>query len=82
LLDDSGRYIGGHDSPPAGGNRPTTSWVAGEYIVDEHALTLEDTAYRGRARIEVGLYDPDTGQRVLLSGGADHLVLPGEIMVR
>lgn len=82
LLDGSGRYIGGHDSPPAGGSRPTTSWVAGEYIVDEHALTLEDVTYRGPARIEVGLYNPDTGQRVLLSGGADHLVLPGEIMVR
>lgn len=82
LLDGSGRYIGGHDSPPAGGSRPTTSWLAGEYIVDEHALTLEDATYRGPARIEIGLYDPDTGQRVLLSGGADHLVLPGEIMVR
>ena len=82
LLDASGRYIGGHDSPPAGGERPTTGWVAAEYIIDVHALALEDTAYRGPARIEVGLYDPQTGQRVLLDNGADHLILPAEITVR
>ena len=82
LLDASGRFIGGHDSQPAGGERPTTGWVAGEFIVDEHALALEDTSYRGPARIEVGLYDPQTGQRVPLDNGADHLVLPAEITVR
>lgn len=82
LLDASGRYIGGHDGPPAGGERPTTGWTAGEYIVDQHALALEETAYRGPARIEIGLYDPQTGQRVRLDNGADHLVLPAEIRVR
>ncbi|MCC6799068.1 MAG: hypothetical protein IT325_03060, partial [Anaerolineae bacterium] len=47
LLDADGRFIGGHDSPPGEGNRPTTGWVAGEYIVDVHALAPEDAAYRG-----------------------------------
>ncbi len=82
LLDADGRFIGGHDSPPAEGTRPTTGWVAGEYIVDVHALAPDNAAYRGPARIEIGLYDPQTGARVPLVNGADHLVLPAEITVR
>jgi len=82
LLDADGRFIGGHDSPPVEGTRPTTGWVVGEYIVDVHALAPDNAAYRGPARIEIGLYDPQTGARVPLVNGADHLVLPAEITVR
>jgi len=84
LLNDAGRVIAQHDDVPGQGARPTTSWVAGEYLADPYALVFNDEgrAYRGSARLEVGFYDPQTGARVLTAGGADHVILPVEIAVR
>ncbi len=84
LLNDAGRVIAQHDDIPGQGARLTTSWVAGEYLVDPYALVFNDEgrAYRGPARLEVGFYDPQTGARVLTVGGADHVILPVEIAVR
>ncbi len=84
LLNDAGRVIAQHDGYPVNGERPTTGWVAGEYIADPYRLTFDpDYAdYRGPARLEVGFYDPETGVRVLTANGADHVVLPVEIRVQ
>ena len=84
LLNDAGRVIAQHDDVPGQGARPTTSWVVGEYLADPYVLVFNDEgrAYRGPARLEVGFYDPQTGARVLTAGGADHVLLPVEIMVR
>lgn len=84
LLNDAGRVIAQHDDIPGRGARPTTGWVAGEYLADPYALVFneEGRAYRGPARLEVGFYDPQTGARVLTAGGADHVMLPVEIAVR
>jgi len=71
-----GRLIGQHDSPPANGTRPTTGWVADEYVADRHELTFREPDYRGAAQIEVGLYDPDTGVRLTTPDGQDHVILP------
>jgi len=83
LLNDAGRVIAQHDSVPVTGNRPTTSWVRGEYIVDPYALVFneEGRLYQGAAHLEVGFYDPETGQRVVTASGADHIVVPVEITV-
>lgn len=83
LLSDAGRVIAQHDDVPVDGARPTTSWVAGEYLLDTYQLQFNDEGqqYRGPARLEVGFYDPQTGARVLTTNGADHVVLPVEIMV-
>ncbi|MBI5876298.1 MAG: glycosyltransferase family 39 protein [Chloroflexi bacterium] len=53
-----------HDSPPAGGALPTTAWLPGEYITDEHVVALPDNMPPGPYRILVGLYDPQSGARV------------------
>jgi hypothetical protein len=75
LLAEDGRLIAQHDGPPAGGARPTGTWVTGEVIEDFHPLAFQDTGYTGSATIAVGLYDPSTG-RVLTQGGGDRVVLP------
>jgi hypothetical protein len=80
LLDADGVVVAQHDGYPADGDRLTTGWVPGEYVVDAHALDFERD-YRGSAQLEVGLYNPDTGERVILANGADHLILPVEITV-
>jgi 4-amino-4-deoxy-L-arabinose transferase-like glycosyltransferase len=82
LLNAEGRLIAQHDSQPAGGSRPTTGWVEGEYIADHHALQWVDAGYTGPAEIEIGLYDPATGQRLLLPNGDSRLLLPDTVLVR
>lgn len=63
LAEAQDRLVAQHDGPPAGGRRPTTSWVQGEIIVDPHLLRWREE-YSGTCPIEVGLYDPSTGERL------------------
>jgi len=78
LLDRDGHVIAQNDSPPLNGERSTTGWQRGEYLIDPHTLTFNSvgTPYSGAVTLEVGLYDPVSGKRVLLSNGDDHTVLP------
>ena len=82
LLSEDRRLIGQHDGIPAGGERPTMSWVPGEVIADVHEMEFTDLEYQGQALIEVGLYDSHTVERVPTDKGSDHLILPGEIIVK
>lgn len=70
----------GHDLIPANGERPTTTWQAGEEIRDPHILTLEPNTPPGSYVLEAGLYNPATGQRLHVlradgSEGEDHIAL-------
>lgn len=80
LLDADGRVIAQHDSPPANGARPTTGWAVGEFVGDLHEMTVSG-GYTGPASIEIGLYDPATGERVRTADGADHVVLPTPVTI-
>ncbi|MBM4466005.1 MAG: hypothetical protein FJ014_10720 [Chloroflexi bacterium] len=82
LLSQDGRLIGQHDGIPAGGKRPTTSWVSGEVIADGHDMEFSDLGYRGKALIEVGLYESLTVERVLAEDRRDHIILPTEVTVK
>ncbi len=82
LLDANGQVIAQSDAQPAQYSRPTTGWIKGEYIVDEHRLSFSRQDYTGPATLEVGLYDPLTGKRVSLEDGNDHVVLPVVVDVR
>jgi hypothetical protein len=81
VLGEDGRVIAQHDSIPANGRRPTTGWVEGEYIRDEHLLTFREEGYMGEAQLIVGLYDPATGTRLTLPDGRDAFSLPGVLTV-
>lgn len=76
LLDENGRLIAQHDAPPDNGRRPTSGWVSGEFIIDPHLMTFREAGYAGPATIEVGLYDPDTGERLTTPDGQDFVYLP------
>jgi 4-amino-4-deoxy-L-arabinose transferase-like glycosyltransferase len=82
LIDADGNVIAQSDRIPAGGTRPTTSWRSNEYIVDEHLLQWNDRARSGSARLIVGLYDANTGERVRLMEGGDFIQLGADIPVR
>ncbi|MBC7227553.1 MAG: hypothetical protein H5T61_10015 [Thermoflexales bacterium] len=82
LPPDISRLLGQHDGTPVEGTRPTTSWTAGEILVDFHSVPLTTTDYSGEARIAVGFYDPAAPHiRVPVSGGTDYLLLPVVIQV-
>ena len=82
LLSEDGRLVAQHDGPPVSGQRPTTGWIAGEYVSDTHVMRWVDPQYRGAAYLEVGMYDPVSGERVRSEGGDSRLLLPGSIMVQ
>ena len=64
LLDSQGQLKGQADAPPASGKYPTSVWDAGELVADLHALSLAPDLPAGEYTVAVGLYDPQTGQRV------------------
>ena len=64
LLDSEGQLRGQADSPPKSGKYPTSVWDAGEVIDDLHTLSLDPDLPAGEYRLVIGLYNPETGQRV------------------
>jgi len=68
LLSPSGETASQHDSWPAGGASPTSSWQAGQIIEDRHGLLTMPSFAPGAYQLEVGLYDA-TGQRLNLADG-------------
>ncbi|MHB0859201.1 MAG: glycosyltransferase family 39 protein [Anaerolineae bacterium] len=64
LLDAARDVRGQRDSVPVGGQRPTTGWVQGEVIVDSYEISVDADAPVGVYQVEVGLYDPATGERL------------------
>jgi hypothetical protein len=69
-----GFLIAQHDAQPLNDLRPMTSWQVGEAVRDNHGLALP-ADYRGPLRVVVGLYDPDTGQRLRTRAGEEALTL-------
>ena len=59
-----GVLITQHDSLPVNGFRPTTSWRQGEVIIDWHWLELPPDVPADTYEIRVGMYQPQTGQRL------------------
>jgi len=68
---------GQHDGQPAQGDRPMTGWRAGEEVADRHCLRVNAQAPSGDYAIEVGLYDPSSGQRLPVTAGGqgDRIIL-------
>jgi len=81
VLAGDGHLVGQHDGPPAEGARPTRGWVVGEVVVDRHVMLFREP-YTGPARIEVGLYDGATLERVVTERGETFVLLPASLTVR
>jgi hypothetical protein len=54
----------GEDAWPQDGAAPTSTWRAGEVVVDTYALTLKADTPPGQYHVEVGLYDGETLERL------------------
>jgi hypothetical protein len=63
-----GMTWGQSDAWPVQGTAPTTTWVAGEVLLDPHSLTLREDAPPGAYELFVGVYDAQQGTRQPLYG--------------
>jgi hypothetical protein len=86
LLGEDEAVYGQIDRVPGGGTAPTTSWAAGQVIVERVDLPVRVDAPAGLYQIAVGFYDVRYGDRlpVFAAGqalGGARFVLPAEIDV-
>lgn len=70
LLNEDGSILTQHDSQPMGGVRPTSGWRIGERVEDHHGVLLPEIP-PGEYHLVVGVYDPESGERLSLSGGGE-----------
>jgi hypothetical protein len=84
---ENGQLVAQADVMPYNWTYPTFWWEADEVVSDEIGLSLADVSL-GSYRLEIGIYDPDTGERLALADGrdpqqpTDRLVLPDLVEVR
>jgi 4-amino-4-deoxy-L-arabinose transferase-like glycosyltransferase len=64
LLDDEGQVRGQHDKQPQDGVYPTDRWSGGEVVDDEYIIAVAPDAPPGEYRLEVGMYNWMTGERL------------------
>jgi hypothetical protein len=86
LLDTQNQIRGQMDSLPGRGEAPTTSWIEGEIITDRYEIPVDPKAPTGDYVIEVGMYNPQTGERLPVYDAdqnlAGNMILLQEIDVR
>lgn len=76
LLDADGVQVGGNDLPMTGGFYPSGLWAAGEVITHTHRLPAPANLPGGDYQVVLGVYDPQTGQRLPVRM-ADGVEAPG-----
>ncbi len=84
LLDGDGELLGQDDSPPRKGAYPTSWWLPGQVVTDQHTIRLPvDRSVAEAAGLRIGMYHPTTLLRLPAYDGAgqrlpnDAILLPG-----
>ena len=80
LVDRDATRVAGSDGQPGLGSRPTSSWQPGEVIEDRHGLMLPANLPAAEYHVIVGLYLPDSGER-LPAGPGETSVQIGTVQV-
>ncbi len=73
LVGPDGQVYAQNDAWPDGGLYPTDLWLAGEVVRETVTLSVPDDLPSGAYTLHIGLYPPDTGRRLPLASGADHI---------
>jgi hypothetical protein len=74
-----------NDAEPCAGHCPTSTWQLGAIVIDHRAVWLKPGTPPGDYSIFIGIYDPQTGQRLRLtatSGGVDDRLEIGKITIK
>lgn len=70
----AGQMAGQHDGPPCAGACPTATWLPGEVLSDAHILTLDPATPPGEYDLNIGLYDPQTLERLPIPGFTEAMI--------
>ena len=81
LVDSSGQLAAQADSEPRSGAFPTSAWVAGDVIPDDHVLNLPAGLAPGQYSLHVGLYLAPDGPRLPLRSPAGDTFLLGTLQI-
>ena len=71
LVSEDGRIWAQQDNIPHNGEWPTTGWMQGEVVPDEHRLTVSADIPPGAYRLITGMYQAESGQRLTAAAGND-----------
>jgi hypothetical protein len=71
VLDEEGQIVAQQDRPPYFGMAPTSLWQAGDVIRDPFRIDLSPDLPPGTYTVSAGLYDPESGSRLPVSGAAE-----------
>ena len=87
LLGADGKVAAQMDTQPAGGTRPTKTWLPGETVRDNIGVAVPASVPPGTYRVEVGMYDLLSLHRLPVADPAgrpvqDDAVMIGEIEIR
>lgn len=75
VTDSNGRLITGEDSAPRSGNEHTSEWRPNQFTADAHILSIPPDLTAGETyRLEVGLYDSSTLERLSVLDPQGHPV--------
>lgn len=74
LLSASGQPVISQTGQPVNSTRPTSTWLAGEWILDEHSLPVPPLP-PGRYQLVLSLIDSTTGDPVQTSPNQIDLIL-------
>jgi len=73
LVGPDGQLVGQIDSAPDGGQYATNRWQPGEVVVERVSFPVAPERPPGSTTLHIGLYRPQTGERLLLQSGGDHV---------
>jgi hypothetical protein len=64
LIDGTETIVAQHDSQPEGGDYPTSQWLEGEIVQDEHDLILGHDLQPGEYTLVAKMYDLESSERL------------------
>ena len=87
LVDGEGNILGQKDTPPVEGLYPTTLWTQGDILRDQYDLIASPDVPPGKYWLAVGMYLPETGERLEVRGEEgplpeNRILLSPPIMIR
>jgi 4-amino-4-deoxy-L-arabinose transferase-like glycosyltransferase len=75
VLDEASHIAGQYDGEPGGGALLTTLWSPGSLVADHLGVAIHPATPPGVYRVEVGMYDAETGRRLAAPDGATQVWL-------
>ncbi len=81
LIDGTDTIIGQHDGQPVSGTYPIPFWQPGDIIVDSHPLTVPQDFSGVQAKLAIGLYDPDSLERWIVTAGDGQTIADGRAIL-